>query len=155
MLLPYQTSRFGTIDVPEEEIINFPEGILGFSGMRRFCLIDIDNQRPFMWLQSLENPALAFVCVDPALFFPDYRIPVKAIELAGAEIENPEDAVVYVFLVVPSDPAKITANLQGPVVINRMTRVAKQLVLMDTPYTTRHFIFSQEAADAGAQSKAK
>ena len=76
----FTTSRFGAIEIKETEIIKFPEGLLGFNHLHEYVLLKDPKQEPFLWLQSLEDPNLAFVVVSPFLFFPGYEINVKAHE---------------------------------------------------------------------------
>jgi len=139
-----KTTRFGEIEVRKEDIITFPRGLIGFPGLRQYVVIDHPGGGPFRWLQSIENPGIAFVITDPLIFFPDYRVPVTAEELAEIKIKDPAEGVVVVILVVPKDPRRITANLQGPIVINVKDRLAMQLVLNVPEYTTKHYLFATE-----------
>jgi flagellar assembly factor FliW len=141
MGVKFQTTRFGELDLPPDRIIDFPQGIIGFSEVRRFSLVDNPGGGPFQWLQAVDVPNLAFVITDPRIFFPDYRVPVRAEELRPIGIESVDDGAVVVILVVPQDPRGITANLQGPIVINLRDRLARQLVLDVPGYGTRHPIF--------------
>jgi flagellar assembly factor FliW len=138
------TTRFGELDIPPERIITFPCGLIGFGVLRDFVLVDHPGGGPFQWLQSVERPELAFVITDPKLFFPDYAVAVKEEDLRQIGITDPAHGVVVVILVVPHDPRRITANLQGPIVINLKERLGRQLVLDVPRYTTRHPIFSTE-----------
>jgi len=131
-----ETSRFGTIEVDETRLIHFPKGILGFPKQNRYALIQTGHQSSFYWLQAVDRPELAFVVCDPRLFVPDYRVPIKADEMDQLGLEDPSDA--QVFAIVNKVDDLLTANLQGPLVIHYGTRVAKQLVLSDGRYTTRH-----------------
>ena len=156
MGVKFRTTRFGELDLPPERIFEFPQGLIGFSEVRRFALVENPKGGPFEWLQAVEFPDLAFVVTDPLFFFPEYRVPVRVEDLKGIGAESVNDAVVVVILVVPRDPRGITANLQGPVVINLRTRMGCQLVLDVPGYTTSHPIFGggeeamerQEAARA-------
>ena len=149
-LTTYTTSRFGEIQVNEEkDIIVLPEGLIGFAQHKRFVLLEDPEQEPFLWFQSLDDPNLAFVLVDPLLFFPDYKVQVPKEDVALLGIEEPKDARVLVLVVVDEDPAKITANLKGPVVLNPRDLNAKQVVLMDDRYHTQHRLLEQIAGTEG------
>jgi len=144
-----KTTRFGDIDVREEDILTFPRGLIGFPHLKRYVLLDHPGGGPFRWLQAVDQPQTAFAITDPLIFFPDYRIPVTLEELKEIRITDPADGVVVVILVVPKDPYRITANLQGPVVINVKERLGMQLVLNVPQYTTKHLIFSKEEVPQG------
>lgn len=131
-----ETSRFGAVEVDEERLVEFSKGILGFPNQKRFALIQTGEDSSFYWLQSVDRAELAFVVCDPRLFVPDYRVPIKADELAELGLEDPSGA--QVFVIVNKVEEMLTGNLQGPLVISCQTRAAKQLVLSDRRYTTRH-----------------
>jgi len=134
----FNTTRFGEIEVAVNEILHFPEGLLGFNTLSKYILLKDPEQEPFLWMQSVENADLAFVVVDPFIFFPGYEIQVKAQELAGIELKDVSKANILTILTVPEDPMKLTANLRGPIVINPDKSLAKQIVLIDDRYHTRH-----------------
>jgi flagellar assembly factor FliW len=131
-----ETSRFGSVDVDETRLIEFPKGVLGFPNEQRYALIQTGEDSSFYWLQSVDRPELAFVVCDPRLFVPDYRVPIRADELDQLGLEDPAGAQVFVIVNKVEDT--LTGNLQGPLVVNVETRGAKQLVLSDRRYTTRH-----------------
>lgn len=132
-----ETTRFGTIEVDDAQRLEFPEGILGFSRFRRYALIPHGEGEMLWWLQSTEVKELAFLVCNPLMLVPDYEVAVtrKDLELIGAEtIEHCE---VWVILNVSAEEALITANLKGPLVANRESRLARQLVLEDERYGVR------------------
>jgi flagellar assembly factor FliW len=131
-----QTSRFGELEVNEERLLHFGKGILGFPEQTRYALIQTGRDSGFYWLQAVDRAELAFVVCDPRLFVADYRVSVKAEELAQVGLEDVESA--QVFVIVNKVGRTLTGNLQGPLVINVQTRQGRQLVLSDRRYTTRH-----------------
>ena len=137
-----KTTRFGDLEIDEKKVIHMPDGILGFPSYKRFYIMDHKNT-PFKWFQSIDNPDLAFVIINPLLIEPHYRIEIPRSEVASLDISDEKDVLVMVIISIPEDPAQMTANLQGPLVINTKKMLAKQLVLMDDRYTTRHYILSQ------------
>lgn len=135
------STRFGSFEVPDDGIVRFPSGLLGFPEQQRYVILDHDADAPFKWLQSVEEPDLAFVFMDPATFHPDYRIDVPADALAEIKGEQSDDLALVVILTIPSDdPGRITANLRGPLLISHKTKLGKQLVLSEE-YPTRHPLF--------------
>ena len=133
-----KTTRFGTLDVPEKDLLVFPEGLVGFSGNKRYMIYSKENNHPFFWLQSIDDPKLAFVICDPAIFFPDYRISARKTELASIGSTRPADLIICVIVSISREPFSMSANLQGPLVINTDNRKGKQLVLVEGNYGTRH-----------------
>ena len=138
------TRPYGDIDLDERQRISLPWGLLGFEDLRDWVLLDA-TQPPFYWLQSLERPEVAFVLIDPVSFRPDYEPGVDPAELAGLELASAEERLVFVIVTVPADSARMTANLQGPLVINRQSRVGRQLVSADPRWGTRHAILEELA----------
>lgn len=135
------STRFGSFEVHDKSILMFPAGLLGFSEQQRYVILDHDTEAPFKWLQSVEEPALAFVIMDPALFHPGYQIDISADALVEIGAKEREDLVLVVILTIPSDdPGRITANLRGPLVISHKTKLGKQLVLSED-FPTRHPLF--------------
>ena len=141
-----ESPRFGTIEVAEEEIVTFPDGLLGFSGFTRYYFHEPAPQSPLKWMQCVDQPALGFVVTDPKVFKPDYRARVAPSQLKGLEIDEAEEAVVWVILTIPSDPIQMTANLQGPLIVNRKLKMGAQVVVNEEGITTKYPVL----AGAGA-----
>lgn len=131
-----RTTRFGDITIREDRVVTFPKGLLGFGEHRRFCLLEPGEDACFFWLQSLEDPSLAFVVTDPALFVPEYSVPIRPEQMAELGLERLDDAQVFVIVNKVGDT--LTGNLQGPLIINSLTRTGEQLVLAEKKWTTRH-----------------
>lgn len=130
------TSRFGQLEVNADRLIEFPEGILGFPQQNQYALIQTGAESGFYWLQAVDAADLAFVVCDPRLFVADYQVPVKLEELEGIELAGVQDAQVFVIVNKVGD--LLTGNLQGPLVVNVRNRKARQLVLSDKRFSTRH-----------------
>jgi flagellar assembly factor FliW len=135
------STRFGPFEVPDESLITFPSGILGFPEQNRYVMLDHATEAPFKWLQAVDEPELAFVILDPVTFHPDYHIEVPADALAEIKAQVDEELAIAVILTIPSDdPSRITANLRGPLLICHNTKLGKQLVLSEE-FPTRHPLF--------------
>ncbi|MDX9753512.1 MAG: flagellar assembly protein FliW [bacterium] len=141
--LKFVTARFGEIELAPSDILTFPEGLLGFAHVRRYVLVEEPGQEPFLWMQGIDDPDLAFIVVNPHLFFPGYEIQVKPQELTTIHLTDLSMADVLVIITLPEDPMELTANLRGPVIINRENNFAKQLVLIDDRYHTKHFLLKE------------
>ena len=131
-----RTTRFGTLEIAEDRVIQFPKGLLGFSGMTRFCLLEPGTDAAFFWLQSTEDPNLAFVVTDPALFVPEYSVPIRPEQMIELKLGKLDDA--QVFVIVNKVDQNLTGNLQGPLVVNTVTKEGEQMVLAEKRWTTRH-----------------
>lgn len=141
-VLHINTTRFGPLEVPVELQFTFPEGLLGFADNKHYVLLEDRNAPPFCWLQSLDDPDLAFVTIDPIYFMPNYQVEIKESDLQLLELESMQIAKVIVIVVVRERPEDITANLQGPLVINPAKQLGKQIVIMGDKYSLRHPIMA-------------
>lgn len=134
----FDTVRFGSIEVPDHELLDFSRGILGFEKTKRFVHLEIEAEYPFGWLQSLDDSQIAFVVANPALFFPQYHVEVDPRELGDVRPGPNEKLIVLGICTIPESLPDVTMNLQGPLVINQASRKGKQLVLNHSEYTTAH-----------------
>ena len=154
-----KTSRFGEIEVAEDQRLTVVGGMLGFMGLTRYALYQPEALGIFRWLQSEEVPELAFVVCDPRAILPSYHIEVPREELACIRLEDPAQAEILVILTYPQDPRRMTANLMGPVIVNGAGRLARQVVVSDTEYATSYKIFphlrpeDEKAAETRAESR--
>jgi flagellar assembly factor FliW len=139
------TKAYGLIDVDPRQKITFPRGLFGFETCRDYVLLDAERQ-PFYWLQSADSEGVAFILVNPFLFRPDYEVNIGNEELAEIDILVPEKALIFSIVTIPPDGGPMTANLQGPLVINRDTRMGKQAILTDPRWKTKHDIMAELAA---------
>lgn len=135
-----QTTRFGEIEVDENQILTFVKPILGFQKYEKFILIPGPNESPLWWLQSVEDGALAFLLLEPLQLLPDYQVSFTPQDLHELQSTSPEEISIYTLLVVPDDPSKIRTNLKAPIVVNAKTRLAKQMVLDRTDYPVQWFL---------------
>ena len=129
------TSRFGPITVEDERIITFNKGMLGFPERTRYALIQTGEENYFFWLQSVEDPNLAFVVTDPTIFFKDYEVPIKG--ETQAEIALEDVSFAQVFVICNKVDEWLTGNLLGPILVNAQNRLAQQVVLTDKKWNTR------------------
>lgn len=133
-----RSERLGDLDVDDDKVLTFPEGLLGFPGHAHFVMVDIDGGDAYRWLQSVDDPALAFLAVIPWHFFPDYEPEIDGVTETELDLHDPGDAIVLCLISIreDADPA-ITANLLGPLIVNTTTRVGRQVVLAESGYTAR------------------
>ena len=149
------SSRFGQLNIDDDKVLTFPAGLLGFPESHRYVLLDHDTEAPFKWLQSLDEPAVAFVIIDPDLVLADYRIEVSGDAMAEVQGSEADELSTAVILTIPSDdPGRMTANLRGPLLMNQRTKRCKQLVLSDE-FPTRHPLFPATATADSAHCLAQ
>lgn len=119
------------------QVLMFPEGIPGFPGAHRWTLTDLVEDGAFQLLSALDDPDLAMVVGVPWLFFPDYAPELPEPERTELGIERVEDAVVFCSVTIPEGGGVPTMNLLGPFIVNRHTRVGRQVVLEADPEVVR------------------
>lgn len=113
---------------PEQEIaVELPLGLLGFESIKKYALLSHPDEAPFQWLQMLEEPHHSFLVVPPSAVVPDYRPELSDEDVRFLGLEQPDDALV-VNIVTLRNRGRSTVNLKGPIVLNRRTLVAKQII---------------------------
>lgn len=130
------TKSLGKIDVSEDRLLTIPEGLYGFENYTEFALVDSEYE-PFLWLQSRQDPNLAFLIVDPFLICSEYETDIDDDTLAKIGISRPEDIIIMTIVTVPHDGSAITANFQGPLVINKQNHKCLQAILSDNRWSTK------------------
>jgi len=116
MSVTFQSIRFGAVEIPDDAVIEFPHGLIGLGGSR-YALIDRNPGTGFLWLHSLEDPALALPVVSPHQFFASFSLEIAPEDRERTGIEDLTGANVYVTVRATPNPLDITANLRGPIVI--------------------------------------
>ena len=130
------TKAHGKIEISDDRLITIPEGLFGFEQYTKYALVDSDYE-PFIWLQSCEDPNLAFLIVDPFLICNDYETDIDDAALKKIDITKPEDIIIMTIVTVPHDGSPITANFQGPLVINKKNHKCMQAILSDNRWSTK------------------
>jgi len=136
-----QTSRFGEVEIAETDTLEFAEGLLGFSELKRFVLLDDPNDEIFAWLQSCETPEIAFPVLEPELFSNQYQIDLSRTDLEALKVADMKQTRLLTIITIPIDPTQMTANMKAPIVINPAQRIARQCVLQDNSLQIREPIF--------------
>jgi flagellar assembly factor FliW len=125
-MISFHTSRFGTLEVEEDKVINFPYGLVGFANLKRYILMDHRNT-PIKWLQAIDHPDVAFLVVEPKTILAEYPIRIDSATRHSLQIEDDDDIAVLLIIRVEED--KIIPNIHGPLVINSRLKIGAQLVL--------------------------
>lgn len=142
MSLTIDSRPFGRIEISEKQILSFSEGLFGFEEFTTYALIEEDSDSVFKWLQCLQDPELAFIVVHPNYFLSHYDPLLTEMELQDIGLESIEDSLILLIVTIPDDnPAHMTANTQGPVVINPKNKRGKQYISNDDNHIVRKRIF--------------
>ena len=139
MTVSLSSTRFGKLAIACDRTIEILDGLFGFSE-RRFVLLYPTAGGPFSWLQSTENPDLAFVVAEPTLFLPGYGVRLTRSDYDRLALAPEGEMLLFSLVTIAPDPLKSTVNLQCPVVLNPERMVAKQL-LLDEKNNSRHPLF--------------
>lgn len=145
-----KTRFMGEVEIKEEEIINFPEGIPGFEESRRYVLLDIPENEVFRILQNVDDEYISFVVTDPWAFLEGYDFSIPDEELAKIHIKKEGQLSVMNIVTLSDDFEKSTVNLLAPVVVNSNERLGKQYVLNSGNYTTKHPLYPKEEGEINA-----
>jgi flagellar assembly factor FliW len=140
-----QTKIMGELDVDDRQVIDFPDGLIGFKKFTSYALLDAP-QKPYFFLQSMELAELGFILLDPFLFRPDYSIDVADEAMRALGVSGPDDALVLSLVTIPPNGGPVTANLMGPLVIGRKARRGAQVILTDPKWQTKHDVMAELAA---------
>lgn len=138
------TRLFGEVDIPEEKIITFDQGVLGFEEYKKFTIIydtSKETESTISWLQCMDEPELAFPMISPFYVMNDYNPIVETEWLEPLGEVTAENIVIFVFMNIKSDVTKLTANLKAPIIINSDTRKGAQLIVENTDYEIKYNIY--------------
>lgn len=135
-----ETSNFGPIEYDEKEVIYFQSEILGFEGLKKYIFVGKEGSEPFMWLQSVEDPGLAFVIIDGKDVISWYRPEIPNDEMKKLGVDDPDSLRIYNIVVIPDDIEEISCNLKAPIVININTKKASQVLLDNEDFEIRHYL---------------
>jgi flagellar assembly factor FliW len=137
------TKYHGEIEINEKDIFHFEYGIPGFLDEKQFVLLPLEDT-PFVILQSVKTPALGFAMIEPFIYFIDYDFELDEHSVEQLQLSSGKEVAVYVILTVADPFENTTANLQAPIVLNYEKKLGKQVILTNTPYKTKHRLFSNK-----------
>jgi flagellar assembly factor FliW len=136
-------TRFGIIEFESEDVIRFPQGMIGFPESKEYVLVSTKEESPFRWLQSLTEPQLAFLLADPDAYLSEYQPELPEGQLLSISLQENGPVLIYATAAIPKgQPMEMTLNLAAPVVINAEQRLAAQIVLEEGAYTMKHRVFN-------------
>lgn len=136
-------TRFGDIEFGPTDLLFLKEGLIGFPTLHEFVIVSHKDDSPFHWLQSVQEPALAFLCAVPTHFVPGYNPMLSQGVAESLSLSEETERFVLTTASIPlGRPEEMTLNLAAPIVVNANTRSALQCVLEDEAYTVKHRVFT-------------
>ncbi len=135
-----KTRLFGEIEINDEEVIYFTKPILGFDDCRQYLLLEKESIFPTFWLQSINDPNLAFPVICPFSVNENYSINLQDLDLDDIRLKSIDDALVLTLMVVPQTISSIRTNLRAPIIYNPEKKIAKQLILYDEKYPIHFYV---------------
>lgn len=138
-----KTKFFGEVDLPEEKIVTFDRGIIGFENLKRFTILyDCEKEETnISWLQSVEEPGFAMPVIKPWLVKEDYNPVVEDELLSGLGELTEENLVILLTMNVPPDLTKMSVNLKAPIIMNSDTRKGAQIVVENKDYVIKYRVY--------------
>ena len=133
-----KTKPFDEIEVDESQELTFQNGLFGFENYKKFYLLE-NPDSPFVWLQSSDEPTLAFIIIHPLQFKADYKLKVSQEDLNDIEsdMKTENELLDFAIVTIPENPNNMTANLQGPIIININKKLGKQAISLTEGYMTK------------------
>ena len=147
--MKFETKYFGTVEVPPDEVITFPNGLFGFEEERSFLLLPFAGSGNMLCLQSAATPSLAFIAMNPFSLHPSYQPLLSSEELREMEVKDSHALCYYVLCVVREPVQESTLNFKCPVVVNPDSRRAIQVILESDAYHMRHRLAEFQGGKAG------
>jgi flagellar assembly factor FliW len=136
------TVNFGDLEVPDDKIITFKEGLPGFSKIHQFAVLEMEELKPFQYLQALGDPPISLFIINPFIVDPTYEFRLADSDMEDVNSTNSADLTVYAVATIPDDATRATLNLMAPIVINLKDRFGKQVILHDSKYSVKHPLVS-------------
>ena len=135
------TKQFGEVSIDDKKIINMPDGVPGFRQQKQYVVLEKKETSPFFLFQSVDDPNLAFVVMDPLRFYPEYTLSVKDFDTTIKWDFGNEELSCFVIVTIPhGKPEEMTANFMAPIVINNKRKEGMQLILQGSPYSHQQLL---------------
>jgi flagellar assembly factor FliW len=140
-----ETVKFGNVEVEESRIFDFVLPVIGFNDLSKYVIIEPNKDNLFKWLQSAEDPDLAFPIISVAALNYDYSIDISDDVIQSLEIKNAESLLVMNITSIPQDnPQGTTINLLAPLIFNLENQKAGQIVLSGSGYDISYPMFKKD-----------
>jgi flagellar assembly factor FliW len=143
------TTRFGLVDVKDDQVITFTDGMIGFSKLKHYVLVESPAMPLVLWLQSMDRSDVAFPLIEPWFFRKDYRLVMSDPDRIALKLSDADFTKILLVMTIPEQADRMTVNLKAPIVLNLSGSTAAQVIQQDRTYEIRvpaHEAFSQAMA---------
>lgn len=142
-MLSIKTTRFGEMELDKKRVIRFPEGLLGFPEIKDYTILEHKENSPFLWLQAVEKPDLAFLVINPLLIKKDFLEDLSPSEKDLFSANEEGKVAIFVLVTIPAGKVEqMTVNLLGPILIDAENRIGKQVILANSNYPHQYPLIS-------------
>ena len=142
-----ETREFGQIEIKDDDIIEFPKGLPGFPEEDEFVLLPLNDESPFIIMQSVNEPGLAFVTIEPSTIIDGYDFELSDSTQEMLTLKSHEDVGVLLIATTKEQVDDITVNLAAPVVFNINERLGRQVILDDENYPVKYRLKPEPAEE--------
>lgn len=125
--------------------------MLGIEHCSQYVLLEDRPSAVFKWMQALEDPAVAFMVINPNDFFPDYEVELTDEQAKALSLDDPSESVMFTTITVDRDEGKVTTNLAGPIIVNLKTLQARQIIVQNEHYCTKHTVGEKTQAQTSRE----
>ncbi len=137
------TTRFGEVLIDDNLIFDFVQPIIGYNHLKKYVLIEHKENSAFKWLQSIEDPSLAFPVTSPAFFNIDYQFEIPTETAEQIDLTSVDSLISLNIVTIPaSNPQKATINLLAPIIINAVNKQGMQIILSNSKYPVKYSLFA-------------
>jgi flagellar assembly factor FliW len=145
------TREFGAVQIEDDAVYEFPEGVYGFDADRKFAVFSREIEGySFLYLQSMDNLVPCFLVFEPWDMYPDYRPLMSREDMDTCGVDDIEELIFLVIATVPSRIEDLSINAKSPIVLNPRTRKAKQIILQNPDYIVRYYPFRQDGKEGSS-----
>jgi flagellar assembly factor FliW len=132
-----ETTRFGKVKIDSDHVVEFRDGMIGFNPIKKYVLVESPGMPLVMWLQSVDEPDVAFPLIEPWFFRSDYKCVITDADKHSVSFSDSDHLKILVVMTIPEDLEKMTVNLKAPVVINLNKGLATQTIIQDKTLEVR------------------
>jgi flagellar assembly factor FliW len=126
-----KTTRFGEINIDQQHTLHFKDGMVGFHQLKDYFLVESPSVPLLLWLQSADNPEVAFPIMEAGFFKKDYQLQLLDADKYSLQLESKDVMKTFFVMTIPEDATKMTVNMKAPVIINLTKRTGTQVIQQD------------------------
>ncbi|PKM67414.1 MAG: flagellar assembly protein FliW [Firmicutes bacterium HGW-Firmicutes-2] len=144
-MMKINTKHFGEVEIDEERIVVFEQGIFGFEDSKRYVMLyeDEETKNGLCWMQSVDEEGLSLPVINPMFWFPEYSPEVADEQIARIGALKEEDLNLFSVVVITDNIESMTTNLKAPIVVNIQTKKGMQVIAANEEYEIKHNLYEQ------------